>query len=410
MTNTVEQHQQCLENLLLSEDLEELKNLTENFNIFNALKLQNNEIRHSNFLGWLMTPYETHKIGDYFLKEFLKSALKNYSLEQKTEISLSDLIFYNLDDAEIRREYKNIDLLIISQKNNFICVIENKIWTGEHDCQLERYAEIVNTEFNGYKKLYIYLAPNNDDNCELLDRKFDKKPIYYIPMNYKQVFEVLEKTLRFKSSNVNSEVKTFIEHYKNMLERSIMGKKDENIVKLCRKIYRENRDAIDLIIESATCTQSDIDEILKNAISKKEDLILEISKNGWVRFVPKSADYDSLRCAKSDWVESDRILMIEINNATKNGICVDLIIRQADETPKAQDNHEKLIALASDLFNYKLKGKKDSYAHIVSKPIISASEYYNIVLNDNVEEYLTQAIYESGIIEDYIKLADKFNA
>ena len=86
--------QQKLEELLLSEDLEELKNLTNNFNIFYALKLQNNEIRHSNFLSWLMTPYESHKLGTYFLKEFLKSSIKDYSLNEKVKLRLKDIIFF----------------------------------------------------------------------------------------------------------------------------------------------------------------------------------------------------------------------------------------------------------------------------------------------------------------------------
>lgn len=51
---------------MLSEDLEELNLSTNKFNIFTALKLYNNEIRHSNFLGWLMAPYENHGVGDYF--------------------------------------------------------------------------------------------------------------------------------------------------------------------------------------------------------------------------------------------------------------------------------------------------------------------------------------------------------
>ena len=175
MTNSVEQQQQWLENLLLSDDLEELKNLTGHFNIFNALKLQNNEIRHSNFLGWLMAPYESHKIGDYFLKEFLKNALKRFSLNKNIDSEINEIVFADFNDAEIRREYKNIDILVISPKNKFLCIIENKVWTGEHDCQLERYAQIVNSEFVNYKKLYIYLSPANDDTCDLLDRKYDDK-------------------------------------------------------------------------------------------------------------------------------------------------------------------------------------------------------------------------------------------
>ena len=40
----------------------------------------------------------------------------------------------------------------MSPENKFVCIVENKIWTGEHDCQLERYAGIVDTEFKDYLK------------------------------------------------------------------------------------------------------------------------------------------------------------------------------------------------------------------------------------------------------------------
>lgn len=274
MSDILEQKQK-LEQLMLSEDLEELNNRTNQFNVFNALKLQNNEIRHSNFLGWLMTPYENHELGDYFLKEFLKSAIKNFSSSEKTEIDLKDVAFTNFSDAEIRREYKNIDILIISPKNEFLCIVENKIWTGEHDNQLSRYADIVNKEFNGYKKLYIFLTPEIDIECELIKRDIDTtKSVHYIPMCYRQVYEVINKVLKFKSKHLNDEVKIFIEHYKKMIERNIMGNTDKEIVNLCRKIYRENKEAIDLINEYKN-PQKELNEILREVLHEK-DYIQEI--------------------------------------------------------------------------------------------------------------------------------------
>ena len=50
MTNSVEQQQQCLENLLLSDDFIELCTMKKDFNIFHALKLQNNEVIHKHHL------------------------------------------------------------------------------------------------------------------------------------------------------------------------------------------------------------------------------------------------------------------------------------------------------------------------------------------------------------------------
>lgn len=67
-----------------------------------------------------MAPYESHKIGDYFIKEFLKSALKRFSLNKDIASEINEIVFADFNNAEIRREYKNIDILVISPKNKFL--------------------------------------------------------------------------------------------------------------------------------------------------------------------------------------------------------------------------------------------------------------------------------------------------
>ena len=59
-----------------------------------------------------------------------------------------------MSDIELRREYKNIDLLLIDETNKFIFLIENKVDSFQHDNQLEKYRQIVDTEYssNDYKK------------------------------------------------------------------------------------------------------------------------------------------------------------------------------------------------------------------------------------------------------------------
>ena len=66
---------QLLENFICDEQLKELEQKFEGFNIFDCLRLTRAEIRHSNFLAWLLDPNETHGMNDYFLKEFLKKAI-----------------------------------------------------------------------------------------------------------------------------------------------------------------------------------------------------------------------------------------------------------------------------------------------------------------------------------------------
>ena len=59
-------------------DLEKLEQLTSEFNIFTSLKVEYQEIKHSNFLSWLMDPNETHQLGDSFLKLFLNEEITLY--------------------------------------------------------------------------------------------------------------------------------------------------------------------------------------------------------------------------------------------------------------------------------------------------------------------------------------------
>ena len=52
-----------------------------NPNIFQILKISNTEIRHSNFLSWLLDPSQSHKIGDIFLKRFLLEIFSSEKLK-----------------------------------------------------------------------------------------------------------------------------------------------------------------------------------------------------------------------------------------------------------------------------------------------------------------------------------------
>ena len=372
----------------------------------NALKLQNAEIRHSNFLGWLMAPYETHGLGDYFLKEFLKFAVKDFSCDERVKVKLASIALKNFANAEIRREYKNIDILVIDNDSKFLCVVENKTWTGEHDNQLLKYAQIVDREFIGYEKLFIFLTPPSslEDFNTLLERQDENcksQKYYYIPMSYEQVFKAIEKTLKFNEKHLNADVKAFIEHYKNMIERNIMGNTDKELVKLCRKIYRENKNAIDMIMKNVSHSQDEISVELNSLIKSDETLVLETSTPKWIRFVPKSIDFSKLNFAKSDWVESNKIIMLEINNCNREQLCVDIIVRCSDDTEKLN----KVMQVAKDIFNY--SGKTNSYAHILSKPLVHSNEYYDFISNDDITSILKNRLEQSGIIAEFERFANK---
>lgn len=131
---------QSIQNLLtqvnlISKKYEEIaKHTGENYNIFHILGKTSDELAHSKIIGDLLNPKGIHGLGDVFLKEFLSKVgisdfdTKNAKLEIEKHIG-----FINEDYSEGGR----IDLFLSDGKQEI--VIENKIYAGDQDKQLERY-------------------------------------------------------------------------------------------------------------------------------------------------------------------------------------------------------------------------------------------------------------------------------
>ena len=122
-----------------NEELDQLETILDHFNIFKSLDLVRQEIRHSAFLRWLLDPSETHGLGDYWLRQLLRRVISDGEGSHPDFPSLFDLDDWNLGNAEVLKEWRNIDILILDEENRFVCAIENKVDSGEHSEQLQRY-------------------------------------------------------------------------------------------------------------------------------------------------------------------------------------------------------------------------------------------------------------------------------
>src|SRR5690554_5924609 len=96
-------------------------------NIFEILGVSSYEIRHSNFLAWLLTPNESHQLGDIFLKWFLKDIFTDGRLSWIDEFKIDG---FNTKKVIVHHEYNYIDILI--ESDDFVVVIENKFGSKEH--------------------------------------------------------------------------------------------------------------------------------------------------------------------------------------------------------------------------------------------------------------------------------------
>lgn len=219
-----------------NDGLLKLEQIIGRFNIFDALGIVQTEIRHSNFLAWLLDPNGSHNQGGLFLRAFLMDLLRNSSLEHRPA-GLNPIVIDggDLQGVEIRREWQKIDLLIICNNPRFVIAIENKIRAGENSGQLERYKRIVGEKFPGTPSQFVFLTPQGDDPSDG----------DWTPYDYESLHEVFSRTIEFHRQAIGNEVLIFVQHYLSILRSNLMD--DPRIDRLCRQIYLKHGQAIKLI-------------------------------------------------------------------------------------------------------------------------------------------------------------------
>jgi len=219
-----------------NDDLLALESLIGRFNIFDALGITRVEIRHSNFLAFILDPAESHGQGQLFLKALLMDLLKN-APPQLRPLSPIDLDGTDLRGVEVEREWKNIDLLITCKEPRFAVVVENKVDSKEHSDQLNRYRQVMADHHPGMKCLFVFLTPDGDEPSEA----------DWVPYTYTQIHSVLKRVRDTYQNAIGDEVLVFVDHYLDLLGTRFMDNKE--LDDLCRRIYQNHRQALDVIWE-----------------------------------------------------------------------------------------------------------------------------------------------------------------
>lgn len=254
-------------------ELERLSARLATFNVFRALKAERQEIRHSNTLGWLLDPEESHGLGDIFLRRIMSNML----LGAEACVSAAQIELMDFDDVEVRREWRNIDLLVIDRGNRLVLLVENKIGSGESPGQLERYRKTVSHEFPDFRLLPVFLTLDGQGTQ-------DEDTDDFILYSHGQLCGVLDGILSQRRAQMPEAVVTFLEQYLETLRRLTM--QDDELVQLCRSIYRRHREAIDLIAEYGM--SSVFNEVATEALEKTDDCEVLYSSPKQLWFLPKS--------------------------------------------------------------------------------------------------------------------------
>ena len=180
------------------------------YNIFDILNIGRQELRHSDFLAFLLDPSKSGQIGEQFLRNFITLLAKNIA----SDLNFFDMLYGNIDKVNVYREVAvkdgRIDILfdfeITRDKTQKIVVaIENKVDSDQHDNQLEKYKNFLcSGKYKDHKKVMLYLTPN----------KAGSGYVDWLEIDYKFIFDVLQKV---NIDNADNTIKTLVEDYKKVL-------------------------------------------------------------------------------------------------------------------------------------------------------------------------------------------------
>ncbi len=246
-------NEQALKDFLLDiECLEELAPWISKSNIFDILKISKKEIKHSNMLGWLFNATESHGMGDKFISLFMQTLV---STNQIPNTRILDYLLLDFYSFSVYREQKNIDILLVSHKEKITIAIENKVFSHEHDNQLNRYRKQLEETYPDYQRIYIYLTPDGESPSDNVN--------WYI-FTYSDIADILEQINN--NCNLNAETDLLIQNYITIIRRDIV--EDKQLIEICNKIYNKHRQALDLIIKNANIGASNIYTAITNTLQK----------------------------------------------------------------------------------------------------------------------------------------------
>lgn len=246
-------------------------------NIFDILGETRAELKHSNFLAWLLQPGNLPGAGDGMIRQLL---MQLHQAGDQLPLTSLELLLGDLSDLTVSREYQHIDLLLRSAKLRLTIIIENKIDTGQHDDQLARYMASAKRE-DGDEQRYIglYLTKTGDDpqNAD------------YCALSYAQVYAAASAVLPQVTA---AKARAYLTDYLDIVRSDIMV--DEQLTATVKDIMQRYGEELALIAPYLTSGEDDLRQAiwaaLDQAVQNGELSYLQPGTAGYIRFRTAAMD------------------------------------------------------------------------------------------------------------------------
>lgn len=206
--------------------------LGQSFNLFEALGVARQEIRHSRFLAYLMDPREPHGLGDRFLRGMLLAAAEAHPQPPVNRLALS---IRDLSDASVVTERDHFDVSIEIPSLGLLFVVENKVGASESESQLRTYRERAQERHAEYQFMGCFLTPEG----------YSGEDAHWGSLSYAAVANEIRAVLN--QATLSPEVSMALQHYVVLIERKIVT--SHALVEACRELYSAHKVALELVME-----------------------------------------------------------------------------------------------------------------------------------------------------------------
>ncbi len=354
-------------------EFERLEDLLSEVNLFEAIGAVRTELRHSDFLAFLLDPSRNHGLKDIFLKRLIQHAL-SMARNNQSPVSPVDLDIWDLGDTKVWRERNNIDIFIANDRLKFAVVIENKIGTGEHSQQLERYRNLITQQYPECRIVFMYLTLAGDEPSDP----------DYIGVSYSTVNGILENIMESRGATLGQDMIVLLRHYTGMLRRNFM--EESELILLAKSLYEKHRTALDFIFEHRPDVLSDIHDHLTRRIDSQSELVRDHCSKTLLYFLPKEWGEVAVLNGHSGWTPTERMLLFEFRNESWRLQCA-LIIGPGNQ-----------------------EMRKQLFEHAISKPSMfkcrsSMGQMWHQIWRKNI---LSRKDIEEGEMESHVEKIDRF--
>ncbi len=261
----------------------------------------NAEIRHGNFLAYFLDPQRPHGFGVDLLKGLLVEGLGGNLL------GLTDL---DIRDAEVRREWRSIDLVVLLHARKLVVPIELKIDARQGGDQLKRYRSLVEATWpckEGWKHYCVFLTKNNEVPLDAA----------WHPMRLGHVAKCLASASAARRETAVGAIA--LNSYLDMLRRNHL--EDKKMEEFARRIWAQHGQALTFLTKHQPNRLAEFHEIL---VSREQGLAVSASSDQYHLTVDGSAR-NVIRFAFSEWdvlkgflsssfSESKRLVLVQLVN------------------------------------------------------------------------------------------------